>query len=289
MNRADIALDFICGQAILRIIQLKELPVKKTPFQFGLVLVLLVSGCATAPITGRKQVKLVSDSVMISQSAASYREVISEGPLSTNPQQTEQVRRVGLRISAAVERYFADQGQSELVAGFDWEFNLIDKDEPNAWCMPGGKVAFYTGIMPYTRDEAGIAVVMGHEIAHAVAGHGAERVSHQMIQQGGGYLLNVFAQNSDYQGAIMQVYGIGSQLGGILPYSRLHESEADRMGLIFMAMAGYDPNAAVGFWQRMADAANGKPPEFLSTHPSDNRRISDIQQHLPEALQYYKP
>lgn len=248
-----------------------------------------LTGCSTAPITGRKQVRLVSDSVMIAESAASYREVIAEGPLSANRQQAEQVRRVGQRISAAVERYFAQQNQSDLLADFTWEFNLIDKDEPNAWCMPGGKVAFYTGILPFTRDETGIAVVMGHEIAHAVAGHGAERVSHQMIQQGGGYLLNVFTRNSDYHGAIMEVYGVGSQLGGILPYSRLHESEADRLGLIFMAMAGYDPSAAVGFWSRMAAAGAEKPPEFMSTHPSDERRIREIREHLPEAMQYYQP
>jgi predicted Zn-dependent protease len=263
--------------------------VKQYFLSVGLVAVLLFTGCTTAPITGRKQVKLVSDTAMIAQSAASYREVIAEGPLSSDRQQTEMVRRVGLRISAAVERYFAEHDQSELLKDFNWEFNLIDKDEPNAWCMPGGKVAFYTGILPYTRDETGVAVVMGHEIAHAVAGHGAERVSHQMIQQGGGYLLNVFTQNSDYHAAIMNVYGIGSELGGILPYSRLHESEADRLGLIFMAMAGYDPNAAVGFWSRMAESGSGKPPEFLSTHPSDDRRIRDIRQDLPEAMQYYHP
>lgn len=254
-----------------------------------LVVVLLLAGCTTAPLTGRKQVKLVSDTTMIAQSAASYREVIAEGPLSTNRQQAEEIRRVGLRISAAVERYFAGQGQSDLLKGFSWEFNLIDKNEPNAWCMPGGKVAFYTGILPYTKDETGIAVVMGHEIAHAVAGHGAERISHQMIQQGGGYLLSMFTKDSDYHTAIMEVYGIGSQLGGILPYSRLHESEADRLGLIFMAMAGYDPHGAVDFWRRMAASGNGAPPEFLSTHPSDETRIREIQKHLPEAMEYYRP
>jgi len=254
-----------------------------------LVLALAVAGCTTAPITGRKQVKLVSDAAMIAQSASSYREVIAEGPLSTNRQQTEQVRRVGQRISAAVETYFREQNRSDLISGFEWEFNLIDQDVPNAWCMPGGKVAFYTGILPFTQDETGIAVVMGHEIAHAVAGHGAERVSHQMIQEGGGYLLSMFSKNSDYHDAIMQVYGLGSELGGILPYSRLHESEADRLGLIFMAMAGYNPNAAIGFWSRMAAAGNGAPPEFLSTHPSDETRIRELKKHMPEAMGYYRP
>jgi predicted Zn-dependent protease len=226
---------------------------------------------------------------MIAQSAASYRGVVAEGPLSTNRQETEQVRRVGQRIAAAVEQYFRDQGQSDQLKGFEWEFNLIEKDEPNAWCMPGGKVVFYTGILPYTQDEVGMAVVMGHEVAHAIAGHGAERVSHQMIQQGGGYLASFFSKESDYHEAIMQVYGLGTQVGGILPFSRLHESEADRLGLIFMAMAGYDPNAAVGFWQRMAAGNSGAPPEFLSTHPSDETRIRKLRGCLPEAMEYYHP
>jgi predicted Zn-dependent protease len=254
-----------------------------------LVLVLAVAGCTTAPITGRKQVKLVSDATMIAQSAVSYREVIAEGPLSTNRQETEQLRRVGQRISAAVETYFRDQNRADLVSGFEWEFNLIEQDVPNAWCMPGGKVAFYTGILPFTKDETGMAVVMGHEIAHAVVGHGAERVSHQMIQQGGGYLISMFSKNSDYHTAIMEVYGMGSQLGGILPYSRVHESEADRLGLIFMAMAGYDPQASIGFWSRMAASSSGAPPEFLSTHPSDETRIRELRKHMPEAMGYYRP
>lgn len=254
-----------------------------------LVMVFAVAGCTTAPITGRKQVKLVSDTAMIAQSNGSYREVIAEGPLSTNRQQTQQVRRVGQRIAAAVETYFRDQNRPDLVSGFEWEFNLIDQDIPNAWCMPGGKVAFYTGILPFTKDETGMAAVMGHEIAHAVAGHGAERVSHAMIQQGGGYLLSLFSKNSDYHTAIMEVYGLGSQLGGMLPYSRLHESEADRLGLIFMAMAGYDPRASIDFWSRMAASNSGAPPEFLSTHPSDETRIRELKQHMPEAMDYYRP
>ncbi len=262
---------------------------KKTVFLGSLAAVLMLAGCTTAPITGRRQLKIVSDATMVAQSAASYSEVIAEGPLSTNQRQTEQIRRVGLRISAAVERYFAEQNQSQVLDGFSWEFNLIDKNEPNAWCMPGGKVAFYTGILPYTLNDTGIAVVMGHEIAHAVVGHGTERISAQLLQQGVGYGVSVLSRDAQCHDVIMQVYGIGSQVGGILPYSRLHESEADRLGLIFMAMAGYDPHAAVGFWQRMSEAGSGKPLELLSTHPSDERRIRQIQQYLPEAMQYYKP
>lgn len=251
--------------------------------------VMIVSGCTTAPLTGRKQFKLVSDSVMIAQSATGYQEVIDEGPLSENQRQTEMVKRVGDRIAGAVDRYFAEQNQSALLEGFAWEFNLIEKDEVNAWCMPGGKVAFYTGILPYTQDELGIAVVMGHEIAHAVAGHSSERVSQQLLQQGGGLVLAQFSKESKNYEAIMMLYGVGSELGVILPYSRLHETEADRLGLIFMAMAGYDPHAAVGFWTRMSEGGGAKPPEFLSTHPSDATRIEGIQECLSEALQYYNP
>ncbi|MDZ8117898.1 M48 family metallopeptidase [Pontiella agarivorans] len=263
---------------------------KKLQSIFGaLALFVFVSGCSTVPITGRKQLSLVSDAQLIPESAASYEQVITEGPLSENKEQTEMIQRVGARISAAVEQYFAERNQSDVVAGFDWEFNLIEEDVPNAWCMPGGKVAFYTGILPYTQDETGVAVVMGHEVAHAIARHSNERVSHQMAVAGGSVLTAWMAKDSEYEEAILAAYGIGTQLGGILPYSRLHESEADHMGLIFMAMAGYNPEAAVDFWQRMAEAGGEKPPEFLSTHPSDETRVRQIREHLPEAMQYYRP
>ncbi|MDF7807358.1 M48 family metallopeptidase [Pontiellaceae bacterium B12219] len=254
-----------------------------------LVCAVLLSGCSTVPITGRKQLKIIPEQQMIAQSAVSYAEVISEGPLSTNKEQTEQIKRVGERIAAAVETYLTANNQQDLIEGFDWEFNLIDDDVPNAWCMPGGKVVFYTGILPYTKDETGIAVVMGHEIAHAIAGHGTERVSHQLVQQGGGILASYFSKDTDYHEAIMMSYGLGTQYLAILPYSRGHESEADHMGLVFMAMAGYNPEGAVEFWQRMGAAGGEKPPEFLSTHPSDQTRIRELREHMPEALKYYTP
>ena len=254
----------------------------------GLV-ILLVSGCATAPITGRSQIKLVSDRALISQSLTSYRKVIAEEKLSTNAEQTAMVQRVGNRISHAVERYLQREHMLHLIDGFQWEFNLIENDTPNAWCMPGGKVAFYTGILPYTHDEDGLAVVMGHEIAHAVVGHSAERVSHVLLQQGGGLLLSGYMKGKDNASAVMQLYGMGSQVGVILPFSRTHELEADHMGLIFMAMAGYDPQAAVGFWERMAANDAEKPPEFLSTHPADDTRIRKIREYMPEAMTYYQP
>ncbi|WP_372806633.1 M48 family metallopeptidase [Pontiella sp.] len=261
---------------------------KKT-FILSMATALLIAGCSTVPLTGRRQLNIVPDAQVMPESAASYAEVVKAGPLSSNGQQTQMVKRAGQRISAAVEQYFKERGQSDVLDGFAWEFNLIDEDTPNAWCMPGGKVAFYTGILPYTQDETGIAVVMGHEIAHAVARHSNERISLQMLQQGGGAFLSMFTSESDYHAALMQAYGLGSQIGAILPYSRAHESEADRMGLIFMAMAGYNPEAAVGFWQRMAAAGGGKPPEFLSTHPSDNTRVQKLREHMPEALEYYRP
>ena len=254
-----------------------------------LSLIIFASGCSTVPITGRKQLNLVSDRQLIPQSAASYDQVIQNGPLSANRQQTEMIQRVGARISAAVDHYFDEQGRPEIVRGFDWEFNLIEEDVPNAWCMPGGKVAFYTGILPFTQDETGVAVVMGHEVAHAIARHSNERVSHQMVQQGGGYLASWFSKDTDYQDAIMMTYGLGTQYAAVLPFSRAHESEADHMGLIFMAMAGYNPEAAVGFWQRMGAAGGKTPPEFMSTHPSDSTRIQQLHELMPEALKYYNP
>jgi predicted Zn-dependent protease len=250
---------------------------------------ILLAGCATAPLTGRSQIKLVSDRALIAQSLTSYREVINEETLSTNVAQTAIVKEVGSRISRAVEQYLQQEQLLYLVDGFQWEFNLIESDIPNAWCMPGGKVAFYTGILPFTQDEAGLAVVMGHEIAHAVVGHSAERVSHAMLQQGGGMLLSSMRRGHENYAVIQQVYGIGSQLGVILPFSRTHELEADKLGLIFMALAGYDPAASIDFWKRMAANDASKPPEFLSTHPADETRIEQIRAYLPEAMHYYRP
>ena len=250
--------------------------------------ILFIAACTTAPLTGRSQIKLVSDRALLTQSLSSYQAVISEETLSTNAVQTAQLKEVGNRISRAVERYLQQEQLWYLVDGFQWEFNLIESDIPNAWCMPGGKVAFYTGILPYTQDEAGMAVVMGHEIAHAVVGHSAERVSHALLQQGGGMLLSSMSRGQKNHAAIQQVYGIGSQVGVILPFSRMHELEADQLGLIFMALAGYDPSVSIDFWKRMAANDGTQPPEFLSTHPADETRIEQIRAYLPEAMRYYR-
>jgi predicted Zn-dependent protease len=253
------------------------------------ILLFAITGCSTVPLTGRKQPPMPPVEYMVQQSELSYQQVLEEGNLSTDPRQTEQLQRVGGRIAEAVELFMVQNNMADRVDDFKWEFNLIDEDIPNAWCMPGGKVAFYTGILPFTKDETGMAVVMGHEIAHAVARHGSERLAYQVGQQGFGALLSWGTQDSDYHDAYMQLYGIGTQVGFILPYSRTHESEADRMGLIFMAMAGYNPEAAISFWQRMAASNPDAPPEFLSTHPSDETRIRRLREHMPEALRYYRP
>ncbi len=199
------------------------------------------------------------------------------------------VKRVGVKIQKAVETYFAQKNLSKELAGYQWEFNVVESEEVNAWCMPGGKVVVYTGILPITKDETGLAVVMGHEIAHAIAEHGSERMSHGLMQQLGGVALSVALADEPEltQSLFMTAYGVGSTVGVMLPFSRTHESEADHLGLIFMAMAGYDPNAAVDFWTRMAANSQGAPPEWLSTHPSNETRIADIKKLLPEALQYY--
>ena len=250
----------------------------------------ILYSCSTVPITGRKQLSLVSDSEMMAMSFNQYDQFLKENKLSTNKQQSEMVKRCGKKIAAAVEKYMNDNGYADHIKDFAWEFNLIDDDTPNAWCMPGGKVVFYTGILPYTKNEEGLAVVMGHEIAHAVAKHGNERMSHQMGVQMGGTALSVAIDEKpeETKAMYMAAFGLGSQVGFMLPYSRTHETEADKMGLIFMAMAGYNPQAAVPFWERMAANAGQKPPEFLSTHPADKTRIKTLQEYMPEALKYYK-
>ncbi|SHK62743.1 Peptidase family M48 [Desulfatibacillum alkenivorans DSM 16219] len=265
---------------------------KKSVIYFLLLcLSLALAACSTVPITGRSQLSLVSPAQMQSMSYSQYDAFLKEHKVSTDRQKTEMVQRVGYRIQRAVERYFAAANMSSQLNGFQWEFNLIADDQVNAWAMPGGKVVVYEGILDVAQNETGLAVVMGHEIAHVVANHGAERMSQSLMAQMGGMALDLALHDRPAQTRALwlQAYGLGSQVGVILPYSRLHESEADRLGLIFMAMAGYDPAQAVGFWQRMsASSKNSNNLEFLSTHPSDATRIAKIKQILPEARRYYK-
>jgi len=254
-----------------------------------LSLVLLIQACGTVPLIGRKQINLLPESNMVEMSLTNYSQFLTENKLSTNKEQTDVVKRVGSRMSVAVEKYLKDNGFQDRIADFKWEFNLVENKEPNAWCMPGGKVVFYTGILPLTKNDVGVAVVMGHEIAHAVARHGNERMSQQMLVQFGGVALSEAIKTKPEQTkAIWQTaYGLGTQVGVMLPYSRQHEYEGDKLGLIFMAIAGYDPREAIGFWERMAANSSGKTPEFLSTHPVEQNRIEAIKQFLPEAAKYY--
>jgi len=251
---------------------------------------LLVS-CSTVPISGRGQFNIVSDQSISSLSFQQYQTFLQKAKLSSDPAKTAMVRRVGVRIQNAVELYMRQNMMSDQLSGFQWEFNLVDDDQVNAWALPGGKVVVYSGILPITRDDAGLAVVIGHEVAHVIARHGNERMSQALMVQMGGVALSTALSSSPAatQQLWNQVFGLGTQVGVMLPFSRLHEAEADRLGLVFMAMAGYDPHSAVGVWQRMAAQKDGGGPEFLSTHPSDATRIQNIQGYIPEAMQYYKP
>jgi len=255
-----------------------------------LIASLLFQACSLVPLTGRRQLSLVSDADMLSTSFVQYDQFMKENKLSTNTAQTNMVKQVGRRIQNAVTTYFAKNNMSQDLNGFAWEFNLIENKEVNAWCMPGGKVVVYSGILPVTQNETGLAVVMGHEIAHAVAKHSNERMSQALVTQlGGQALAEALKQKPQQTQQIwMSLFGVGVQLGAVLPYNRLQESEADHLGLIFMAMAGYDPNASIEFWQRMSQNAGTKPPEFLSTHPTDENRIQKIKSEIPEAMKYYK-
>ncbi|HEY9115824.1 MAG TPA: M48 family metallopeptidase [Bacteroidales bacterium] len=255
-----------------------------------LFLVHLLIGCSSVPITGRKHFNMIPDNEILSMSFQEYNTFLKENKVSTNKAQTEMVKNVGKNIQLAVEKYLNEHKYGNLLDGYQWEFNLVESPDVNAWCMPGGKVVVYTGILPVTKDETGLAVVMGHEIAHAVAEHGSERMSQAILQQAGalGLSIALSGQSAESQALWMNVYGVGSTVGVMLPYSRLHETEADHLGLIFMAMAGYNPQEAPIFWERMAQMSNGqKPPQFLSTHPSDETRIANLNKWMPEAMKYY--
>ncbi|NQY68588.1 MAG: M48 family metallopeptidase [Flavobacteriales bacterium] len=258
-------------------------------FFLALAAILTLSQCSKVPITGRRQMSLLPEKELIGMSKTQYREFIGENKVvATSNLKAAMVRRVGNKIAKAVESHLISLGMEKRIKGFEWEFKLVDDNTVNAWCMPGGKVVVYTGILDVAVNEAGLAVVMGHEIAHAIARHGNERMSQGMLVQGVGAVLDVAtSSNSSLTRSIfLQSYGAGSTLG-TLAFSRKNESEADRMGLVFMAIAGYDPQEAVGFWERMAEQAGGSTPEFMRTHPSDEKRVQQIQEYLYEAMNYY--
>ncbi len=256
-----------------------------------LAAVTVVIACATVPVTERRQLRLIPRSELLAMSFSQYDQFLSENPVISGTPEARMVERVGSRIANAVQQYMSEIGREQDLRGYNWEFRLVDDEAVNAWCMPGGKVVVYSGILPVTSTETGLAVVMGHEVAHAVAEHGNERMSQALMTQFGGAALSAAMRDrpEETRNLWLAAYGLGTQVGVLLPYSRLHESEADELGLIFMAMAGYDPREAVDFWQRMADARGGPaPPELVSTHPADSRRIRDLERALPRALEYYQ-
>lgn len=250
---------------------------------------LLWVACGTVPITGRQQVLLVSDHEVLSASLAQYRDYMSTAPRSSDYSRSAMVTRVGQRIALATEQYLRQNGLVSEISNFAWEFNLVNDDQVNAFCMPGGKIVVYEGLLKLVESEDELAVVVGHEVAHAVAKHSNERMSQQMLTQYGGQILGaaVSEKSALVQGLAAQLYGLGSQYGVTLPFSRKHESEADYMGLVLMTIAGYNPDVAIGFWQKMS-ADGGSVPEFMSTHPSDATRIKDIRKELPLIKKKYQ-
>jgi len=260
-------------------------------FKLFLIAIILLASCSTVPITGRRQLSLIPRWELITLSEDNYRKLISESKLSEDTQQTQIVVNVGKKIASATEQFMRESGMESEIQNYHWEFNLIKDDKTiNAFCMPGGKIAVYTGILPVALDDSGFAVVLGHEVAHALANHGGERMSQLLLAQLGETTLSTALTRQPEQArrVFMQAYGLGTNVGILLPYSRNQELEADHIGLILMAKAGYDPRIAIPFWQRMNNLAVTMPPEFLSTHPAPEKRIEDIRNEIPEAMKYYK-
>ncbi|MDN0053169.1 M48 family metallopeptidase [Bacteroides caecigallinarum] len=250
----------------------------------------LLTSCGSVPLTGRKQLLLVSDSEVLSSSLTQYNDYIKTAKKSTSSSQTAMVKRVGQKIAAATEEYLRQAGMSSEIKNFSWEFNLVADKQVNAFCMPGGKIVVYEGLMKLVASDDELAVVIGHEVAHAVAKHSNERMSQQIAAQYGSQILSaaLSEKSAMVKNVAGTVYGIGAQYGVMLPFSRTHELEADYMGLILMTIAGYNPEVAVNFWQKMSAQSGGGVPEFMSTHPSDAHRINEINKILPELKKYKK-
>ncbi len=260
-----------------------------------LVVVATVIACSKNAITGRKQMKLFKESTLAEMALTEYKSFLSQSKVvsETVNKDAEMVQRVGSRIAKAIRDFYVQKGNQDVVAELDtykWEFNLVNNAEVNAWCMPGGKVVVYSGLLPITQNEAALAVVLGHEITHAVAHHGNERMSQGALAQGLEIAGNIATSNNPkYNSLFNNIFAPGAQVGFLLPNSRKQEFEADKFGLNFAAMAGYNPREAIPLWQRMAAAGGERPPEFLATHPSEENRIAKLQAQMDEALSYYKP
>jgi len=270
---------------------MKNYSVSRRGVSFLILFFFLVSSCSTVPITNRKRVNVVSDEQILPASFAQYEGFLNENKKSTNAKMTREIKSVGKNIASSVDRFMRENGMTEEANNYRWEFNLIEDKAVNAWCLPGGKVVFYTGILPVCANEDGVAAVMGHEVAHAFAKHGQERMTTAYGQQLGGVAVAVGTASQDEETRILwnSIYGVGSQVG-MLAYSRTHENEADKLGMVFMIMAGYNPEEAINVWVRMSQqkGEGSQPPEFLSTHPSNETRISNLTAFMPTAINLAK-
>lgn len=253
------------------------------------MLVAVMASCGSVPFTGRRQLQLVSNDEVIALSLQQYQDFMRTAPVERGTADAQMVNRVGARIASAVETFYRNNGYESELANYAWEFNLVADRSVNAFAMPGGKIVIYTGLLPVTQTEEALAVVIGHEIAHVIARHSTERLSQQVALQYGGAIAGGLLGNSQAMQQLgSTVFGLGAQYGVMLPYARKQEYEADEIGLIVMAIAGYDPRAAVPFWTRMAEGGGARAPEFLSTHPTDSKRIANIERIMPNVLQYYQ-
>lgn len=258
----------------------------KKQILLGICALAMVYSCATNPLTGKKTLNFVSNSELFPSAFQQYGTFLKENKVISGTADARKVDMVGSRIKAAAEKYLTYLGQAQYLQDYRWEYKLIDSKEVNAWCMPGGKIVVYSGILPVTKNDAGLATVMGHEVSHALANHGAQRMSASQLQQLGavGVAVATGGQSAEKQQMWQQYYGLGSQVGVMLPFSRNHETEADKIGLTLMAIAGYNPEESITFWSRMAAQSSGQaPPEFMSTHPSDATRIANLKALIPEA------
>ncbi|MFT4803505.1 MAG: putative Zn-dependent protease [Psychroserpens sp.] len=257
--------------------------IKKNIVTLGMIVLFL--SCATNPFTGNKTLALVPNSQLFPTAFAQYDQFLTENNVITGTSDSEMIKRVGQRIAVAAERWLNANGHQGYLDDYKWEYNLVNDKNVNAWCMPGGKIVFYTGILPIAQNESGIAAIMGHEVAHALANHGQQRMSAGMLQQVGAVAGNIAIKDEQSRNLFNQAYGVGSQVGVMLPFSRSHETQSDEIGLYLMAIAGYNPSEAAELWKRMKANSGGEaPPEFMSTHPSNDTRIKNLEQWAPKAV-----